>query len=244
MALVRFFASAREATSTATWRCDASTVGELLDRAVAEFGPSLGTLLPYCTVIVGDEKAPLHSSVSHDSEVAVLPPVSGGSGAPAELRIAVLTISDRAATGTYDDRTGPALQERCRDLGFTMVAEDLVADDEDRIAAVLDGWVQTGVADVVLTNGGTGIGPRDVTPEATRRVIERELPGLAEAMRASGRRHTPLADLSRQVAGVAQHTLIVNLPGSPTAAVQCLDAVAGAFSHAVDLLRGKTHAHV
>jgi molybdenum cofactor synthesis domain-containing protein len=241
MALVRFFAAAREAASTSTWQCNAESVQELLEEAVKEFGNGLRELLPYCTIMVGDEKAPADSPIRSDSEVAILPPVSGGSGD--FLRVAILTVSDRAHAGEYADETGPVIQQCLETLHMTVVTYAVIPDDRERIEATLREWALTGIADVIVTNGGTGIGPRDVTPEATQSVIERELPGIPETMRAAGREHTPLAALSRQVAGTVGNALIINLPGSPKAAQQCLDAVTSLLPHAVALLRGSADVH-
>ena len=147
------------------------------------------------------------------------------------MKVAVLTISDRASRGEYVDEAGPAVAEMLD--GVT--ATDIVPDELDRIVERLRAWA--GTVDVIVTTGGTGLGPRDVTPEATRLVIEREAPGLAEAMRAAGMRHTPFAALSRQVCGVVGTTLIVNLPGSPKAAVECLEAIVEVLPHAVEMMR-------
>lgn len=147
------------------------------------------------------------------------------------MRVAVLTVSDRASAGTYEDEAGPVVASRFDEV----VARAIVPDEREQIEAALRGWL--GDADVIVTTGGTGFGPRDVTPEATRAVIERETPGLAEAMRAAGMRHTPNAMLSRQVCGIAGSTLIINLPGSPKAALECLDALVETLPHAVEMMR-------
>lgn len=153
------------------------------------------------------------------------------------MRIAVLTVSDRASAGTYADGSGPAVEEVVVAAGHEVAARDLVPDETTLIESALTGWADGGSIDIVLTTGGTGLGPRDVTPEATRNVIEREAPGIAEAMRAHGRTLTPFASLSRQVAGTRGACLIVNLPGSPKAAVESLDAVIPILGHAVEMLR-------
>ncbi len=156
------------------------------------------------------------------------------------IRIAILTLSDRAAAGAYDDRSGPALRTLVEEaLGAEVVAYRLLPDDREAIADQLRAWADGGRVDIVLTTGGTGFGPRDITPEATRDVIEREAPGLAEAMRAASLRITPHAMLSRAVSGIRGATLIVNLPGSLKGATENLQAILPALPHAVELLRGK-----
>jgi molybdenum cofactor synthesis domain-containing protein len=154
-------------------------------------------------------------------------------------RAAVLTVSDGVTAGTRDDDTGAAVAQRLADHGFEVVAREVVADERDVIAGALNRLV--GHAGLVVTNGGTGLGPRDVTPEATADVVEMVVPGLAEAMRAAGRRHTPMADLSRGLAGAVGATLVLNLPGSPKGAGESLDAVGQALGHALRLLAGDTH---
>lgn len=159
------------------------------------------------------------------------------SGTP--LRVAVLTISDRSFRGEREDRGGPAVAEAARRLlGAQVVETRTVPDEKDDISWNLARLADAEHVDLVLTTGGTGISPRDVTPEATRAVLAVELPGIGEAMRASGRAALPSAMLSRQVAGVRGKTLVVNLPGSPRGAVECLEAVAAALPHAVAVLRG------
>ncbi len=156
------------------------------------------------------------------------------------IRLAVLTVSDRAAAGVYEDRSGPALENLVTQrLRATVVARAVLPDDRGEIAAQLAAWADLGAeVDLILVTGGTGFAPRDVTPEATRDVIEREAPGLAEAMRAASLQITPHAMLSRAVAGIRGRTLILNLPGSPKGATENLRAVMPALPHAVALLRG------
>ncbi len=161
------------------------------------------------------------------------------------IQVVIVTVSDSAVAGTRADRSGPALRERVEALGWSIRAQDLVADERDQIAAVLKRWAASQGALVVLTTGGTGVALRDVTPEATRDVIEREVPGLGELMRAEGRKATAFAVLSRGLAGLRGQTLIVNLPGSPKGAVESLDSIAKLIPHIVDLLEGRTsHANV
>jgi molybdenum cofactor synthesis domain-containing protein len=156
------------------------------------------------------------------------------------IQAAVLTISDSASAGTREDRSGPAVRERLEQLGWQVsVAEiipDVAVDISRRLAALADG----GHVSAIFTTGGTGVAARDVTPEATRAVLHREIPGLGELMRAKGREATPLAVLSRAVAGTRGKVLIVNLPGSPKGAVESLDAIVELVPHVLELLRGRT----
>jgi molybdenum cofactor synthesis domain-containing protein len=156
------------------------------------------------------------------------------------IRVAVVTISDSAVEGTREDRSGPAVASRCETLGWTVSDRKVIADDQTRIARLLVELCGSGSHDVVLTTGGTGVAARDVTPEATRAVIEREVPGLPELMRSDGLQYTRRAVLSRGVAGVRGNTLILNLPGSPKGAIQSLNAVSDLIVHVVDLLQGRT----
>lgn len=155
---------------------------------------------------------------------------------------AVLTVSDGVARGVREDDSGRAVAGLLADAGFEVVAVTVVADEVPEIVAALRDLASR--VRLVVTNGGTGLGPRDVTPEATRTVVDREVPGLAEAMRAAGRDTTPLADLSRGVVGAAGATLVVNVPGSPSGAVESLAAIVDTLPHAIELLAGRTrHEH-
>ena len=157
------------------------------------------------------------------------------------MRVAILTISDRSFHGEREDKGGPAVAAAVARLlpSANVVEQTILPDESDDIAWNLKRLADTYAADLVLTTGGTGLSPRDVTPQATLAVVEYEVPGLPEAMRAATRAAVPTAILSRQAAGVRGKTLIVNLPGSPRGAMECLEVVAGVLSHAVATLRGE-----
>jgi len=156
------------------------------------------------------------------------------------ISVAILTVSDSAVAGTRDDASGPALRARCETLGWAVRSHATVADDVDSIALQLKRWADGHEVQLILTTGGTGIAPRDITPEATRSVLEKELPGLGEVMRIEGRKHTKFAVLSRGIAGVRGKAIIVNLPGSPKGAVESLDSIADILPHAINLAAGLT----
>ena len=153
------------------------------------------------------------------------------------IRAAIVTVSDSAVAGTREDRSGPALREKAAEYGWEIAATHIVSDDRDRISKLLEAL---GTVDVILTTGGTGIAPRDVTPEATAAVCDRKIDGFGEVMRSESLKKTRFAPLSRGGAYTRGEVLIVNLPGSPKGAVESLVAVAGLIPHAVDLLHGRT----
>jgi molybdenum cofactor synthesis domain-containing protein len=154
------------------------------------------------------------------------------------MKVAILTISDRAAGGQRQDQSGPRLRDRVEREGWEVLRTAVVPDDQEPIEHTLSAWADSGEVDLILTTGGTGFSPRDRAPEATQAVIDRLAPGLAEAMRAASLQKTPHAMLSRAVAGIRGSTLIVNLPGSPRAATENLAVILPALPHAIALLTG------
>ncbi len=156
------------------------------------------------------------------------------------IRAAVLTISDRCAMGAQQDLSGPTAVQMLSDAGIKVTQTAILADDRQQITDRLRELVDTGV-DLIITTGGTGLGPRDVTPEATLDVIERLVPGLVEATRAEGFKKTPNAILSRGYAGLCKQILIINLPGSVTAVKECLEVLIPLLPHAVHMMQGGGH---
>jgi molybdopterin adenylyltransferase len=156
------------------------------------------------------------------------------------LRAKILVLSDLATRGEREDRSGPAVREILESHGWQVTALEILPDEFDLIRERLIAWTESGDCDAIFTSGGTGLGPRDVTPQATQSVIDTEVPGLAELMRFEGRKSTPLAILSRAVAGVRKRQLIVNLPGSPRGARESLESIIGVLPHAVDQIQGRT----
>jgi molybdopterin adenylyltransferase len=158
----------------------------------------------------------------------------------ARIRAIVITSSDARSVGEREDESGAALVELLTELGAEIVAKEIVNDDLDPLADKLRTYAERPDVNLIMTTGGTGFGPRDNTPEATRRVIEREAPGLAEAMRMETLKHTPMAMISRGVCGIRSGTLIVNLPGSPKAVRESFEVIRPVLSHAIALLEGQT----
>mgnify|MGYP001350236789 CR=1 FL=1 len=154
------------------------------------------------------------------------------------MRFGVLTVSDRSSRGERADASGPALVSAIQSYGWQIETTGIVSDDRDSIRQTLIEWSDLGSIDIILTTGGTGFAPRDMTPEATLQVVERLAPGIPEAMRQASLAITRHAMLSRAVAGIRASTLIINLPGSPKAAVENLNTIAPVLEHAVELIRG------
>lgn len=159
------------------------------------------------------------------------------------IRAGVLTVSDKASRGERVDTSGAAIGELLATIDAAVQRSEVVPDEPAQIAGTLRAWADSDELDLIVTTGGTGLGPRDVTPEATAEVIERPVPGLGELMRAAGLKHTPMAALSRGVAGVRGRCLILNLPGSEKGVRENLSAVLDILPHAVELLRGRVGDH-
>ena len=156
------------------------------------------------------------------------------------IRAVVITVSDACSRGEREDTSGLAVRDLLTELGAQIIATKILSDDLEPLVQALKDFSDSDEVNLIVTTGGTGLGPRDNTPEATRRVIEREAPGIAEAMRAESLKATPMAMLSRGVCGVCGGTLIVNLPGSPKAVKETFAVIAPVLGHAVDLLEGRT----
>lgn len=155
------------------------------------------------------------------------------------IRTGILTVSDKGAAGEREDESGKAARDVVEAIGADVLRQRIVPDEPAAICEVLREWADRDGLDLILTTGGTGFSPRDRTPEATASVLEREAPGISEAMRAEGRRKTPHAILSRGKSGIRGRTLIINLPGSPKAVRESLEAVLPALRHGVEVLRGR-----
>ena len=156
---------------------------------------------------------------------------------------AVLTVSDKAAAGQREDTSGAAIRELLTSIGIEVARYEIVADEQDVVAARLREWADGGAVQLIVTTGSTGLGPRDVIPEATKAVLEYEVPGIAEAMRAEGLRYTPMSMISRALAGVRNRILIINLPGSPRGVRENLSLVLPVLHHALELLAGERSEH-
>jgi molybdenum cofactor synthesis domain-containing protein len=159
------------------------------------------------------------------------------------INIGILTISDKGSKGQRQDKSGEAIREGVAGIESAVVKYEIVPDEKDIIADKLADWADSGAVDVILTTGGTGLSRRDVTPEATLSVIDRSVPGFAEAMRMKSLEKTPMAVLSRAVAGLRGQCLIINMPGSPKAVRECLEVVLPAVPHAVEIIKGVVTEH-
>ena len=156
------------------------------------------------------------------------------------LRVKILTVSDSAAEGRREDLSGRAVRQVAEKHGWYVLASEVAPDEVEAVQRHLRAWLKNADVDLILTTGGTGLGPRDITPEATRPLLEREIPGLSEMIRAEGSKKTKRAVLSRGLAGVCGQTMILNLPGSPQGARESLECVLDLLPHVVDLLQGRT----
>ena len=160
------------------------------------------------------------------------------------LNLGIVTISDKAWYGQRSDESGKVIRDSLALLNSRVVKYEVVPDEADIIASKLAEWADEGSMDIILTTGGTGLGPRDVTPETTLSVVDKVVPGFAEVMRAQTFSTTPLSMLSRAVAGVRKKCLIINLPGSPKAVRECLEVISPAIPHAVEIIKGEVTEHL
>jgi molybdenum cofactor synthesis domain-containing protein len=159
------------------------------------------------------------------------------------MNIGIITVSDKGSKGLRQDKSGEVIREMASSLSARVMEYEIVPDEKDIIAATICHWADNGKINVILTTGGTGLSKRDVTPEATLSVIDREVPGIAEAMRVRSLEKTPTAMLSRAIAGQRGQCLIINLPGSPKAVRECLEAVISVLPHAVEIIKGEVTEH-
>jgi molybdopterin adenylyltransferase len=160
-----------------------------------------------------------------------------------EIRTGILTVSDKGSQGQRQDKSGQVIRDCLAGIGGAVVKYEIVPDERELISGKLIEWADGGEVDIILTTGGTGLGRRDITPEATLAVIDKNVPGIAEAMRSKSLTITPLAMLSRAVAGLRGQCLIINLPGSPKAVRECLEVILPALPHAVEIMRGTVTEH-
>jgi len=159
------------------------------------------------------------------------------------INIGILTISDKGSKGQRQDKSGEVIRDAASSMNAKIVKYEIVPDEKEIIAATLTDWADSGKMDVILTTGGTGLSKRDVTPEVTRSIVDRDVPGIAEAMRVKSLEKTPMAMLSRAAAGQRGQCLIINLPGSPKAVSECLEIVMPAIPHAVEIIKGEVTEH-